>query len=197
MEQIMVSQPISHKMSVEAYLQHEAQTNIRHEYIDGDIFAMTGGSERDSRITANTIITIGQTLRERQSDCVVHTSDMRVQISKTRFVYPDVSVVCGKAIFSDEAQTMLTNPTFVVEVISPSTANYDKGLKGDMYRSLSSLQGYLILAQERIHAQLYTPSQEGWLLREFIQETAEIALPFADMTLHLNDIYRGLAYDTE
>lgn len=188
----MARNPIQRNWTVEEYLLHEEQTGIKHEYIDGEIFAMSGGTENHSLITANTITELS--LQLRGASCRVHTSDMRTKINDARFLYPDLSVVCGEAKFVDEKHTMLTNPTLVVEVTSPTSINYDKGLKGDYYRSLPSLKAYLILDQSSVLAQLYSLQETGWLLRQYEKLDLMIPLPMISCELSLAEVYRDIKF---
>lgn len=191
----MVSSPLPDRYTVDEYIAHEIATDSRFDYIDGEIFAMTGGTEQHSLIISNCIITLGQNIRGK--DCRIYSSDMRVQISKSKFVYPDFSIVCGESIFADENRTMLTNPLVVAEVLSKSSADYDRGTKGDFYRSLPSVQAYLLLDQYRHYAQLYTRYGEKndsstWLLRDFHGLNAMIPLDIIDAQIALSDLYRDV-----
>jgi len=121
----MATNPVPRKWTVEEYLAYEEETGIKHEYIDGEIYAMSGGTENHSLITMNTTFAVQSQLRG--SSCRVHSSDMRIKISDLRYFFPEFSVVCGKAEFDDEKRTMLTNPTLVCEVLSPSSQDNDRG----------------------------------------------------------------------
>jgi len=191
----MASEPIQRKWTVEEYLVYEREMDIKHEYIDGEIYAMSGGTDKHSRIASNCITELSLKLRE--SNCHVHTSDMRVQVSKTKYVYPDFSVVCGQAQFSDESNTNLLNPILVGEVMSPSSLGYDQGLKSQFYRSLSSLKYYLLVDQGRVHIQLYTLQENGWLLQEFTDLEVTLALDSIGVQLPISEIYRGLEFDSD
>lgn len=183
----MVSDRLPKYMSVQEYLDYEQETGIKHEYIDGEIFAMAGGSDTHSTIALNA----GSELRTqlRNKSCRAFTSDMKVKITDIKYVYPDFSVVCGEATFADDKRTMLTNPILVAEVISPSTADYDRGAKADFYRSLHSVKAYLLLDQERPFAQLYTRHDDGWLLREFSGLDSSVPLDDIDCELSLREAY--------
>lgn len=183
----MVSDHFSKHMSVQEYLTYEQETGIKHEYIDGEIFAMAGGSDTHSTIALN----CGGELRThlRNKPCRAFNSDMKIKITDIKYVYPDFSVVCGEAKFADEKRTMLVNPTFVAEVISPSTGDYDRGAKADFYRSLPSVKAYLLLDQERPFAQLYTRHESGWLLREFSGLDSIVPLDEIDCELSLREAY--------
>lgn len=190
----MVSNPIQQYWTVEEYLAYEQETDIRHEYIDGEIFAMAGGTENHSLITGNSYTEISYQLRG--SSCRAYTSDLRAKISDIKYVYPDFSVVCGEAEFADDNHTMLTNPILVVEVTSPSSMNYDKGLKADYYRSLPSVQAYLLLEQNKVLAQLYKRHDAGWLLQEFDQLDMSIPLNVINCSLPLAEVYRGIMFES-
>lgn len=190
-----MSNPIPYRWTIEKYLDYEEQTGIRHEYIDGEIYAMSGGTGNHSRIMMNAATEINIQLRK--SNCYVNSSDMRVKISETKYVYPDFNVVCGDAEFADDNRTMLTNPILVADVLSPSSAAYDTGLKSELYCSLPSLNAYLLIDQQRIFVQLYTLQEDGWLLQEFKSLDDEIQLGTIDCTLPLSEIYRGIVFDAE
>jgi Uma2 family endonuclease len=161
----MAINPVKRLWTVEEYLAYEIETNTRYEFINGEIYAMAGGSDNHSTISLN----VGAELRAllRNSTCRPFNSDMKLKITDIVYVYPDVSTVCGEAIFTDAKRSMLTNPALVVEVLSETTANYDKGQKFDYYRSLPSVQAYLMLEQDSAHARLYTRDGAEWRLREY------------------------------
>jgi len=189
----MAMKPVKRTWTIAEYLAYELETGIKHEYIDGEIYAMTGGTENHSKIKVNTLIALGKQLTQ-ATTCSIYDSDMRIKITDVKYVYPDMSVVCGESVFADEEHTMLTNPTLVVEVLSATSANYDKGTKADYYLSLPSLQAYLLLAQDRAHAQLYTRHEAGWLLREFKGLEAIVPLESINCTLALSEAYRNIQF---
>ena len=190
----MASNPLL-KWTVEQYLAYEEESSIKHEYIDGEIYAMSGGTGNHSLIKVNCVFSLrGKTL---DSPCRVYDSDMKIKISDTKFVYPDFSVVCGDVQYADDKDTQLINPTLVAEVISDSSEKYDKVTKSEFYRSLPSLKYYLIIDQNRIHVQLYTLQDNGWLLQEFTGENKIIALEHIDVKLPLREIYRDIEFGEE
>jgi len=190
----MVSNPVQHHWTVEEYLAYEQETDTRYEYIDGEIFAMSGGTENHSLITANALTEVSYQLRG--SSCRAYTSDLRAKISDTKYVYPDFSVVCGDAEFADDNHTMLTNPVLVVEVTSPSSMSYDKIIKRDFYLTLPSLQGYLILDQHRIFAELYTRNETDWSIRQYTDIDDRVPLDILNCTLPLKEVYRGIVFES-
>lgn len=188
----MVAERIAKYWTVEEYLAYEQETGIKHEYIDGEIFAMSGGTDKHSRIKANCIVEVGYQLRDKP--CILYDSDMKVKISEIKYVYPDFSIVCEKSVFTDEAHTMLLNPTLIAEVTSDSSESYDKLTKAQFYRSLPSVQAYLIIEQDRPRAELYTRQNNGWLLQEFDSLEATIPLDAIGCTLPMSEIYRDIDY---
>ena len=180
------------RLSVQEYLAWEAENEIKHEYIDGEVFAMSGGTSKHSRVAANVIGAIYRKLRD--SICFAHTSDMRVKVAEDRYVYPDLSVVCGKEQFDDESETSLLNPILVVEVTSPSSIERDRFIKRDFYRLVASIQAYLVIDQHRVCAELYSRADVGWLLQVFTDLDDVIPLAMLNCELPLADIYRGISF---
>ena len=181
------------RLSVEEYFIFDAECEIKHEYIDGEIYAMTGGNGKHSRITANTIAAIVRQLDN--SSCFVFSSDMRIRVSKSRFVYPDLSAVCGEANYQDGSELTLLNPILVVEVTSPTSIDYDRVAKRDYYREVASIQTYLVIDQHRIYAELYTRANAGWLLQVFTDTSDEIPLTMLNCKLPLAQVNRGIAIE--
>ena len=180
------------RLSVEEYFIFDAESEIKHEYIDGEIYAMTGGTLKHSRISANSTIAIGRQLDE--SLCALYSSDMRVKISRSRFVYPDLSAVCGTPRLEDNELTLL-NPTLVVEVTSPTSIEYDRVTKRDFYREVASIQAYLVIDQHRIYTELFSRADAGWLLQVFTDTSDEIPLTMLNCNLPLAKVYRGIAFE--
>lgn len=180
-------------MTVAEYLEWEARQEIKHEYIDGAIIEMTGGTLTHTRIKTN----IGGTLFALldPSAYILCNSDMRVRVSPTRYVYPDFSVVHGAARLEDENEVTLLNPMFVVEVTSPSSLMRDRVDKPGHYFAVPSIEAYLIVEQDRPRADLYTRSEDGWHLRAFNQTEDVIPLPMLQCDLPLKQVYRGIVFD--
>ena len=181
------------QLTVEQYLVLEAESEIRHEYIDGEILPMTGGTGNHGAIIAYTIAALISAIGDR--DCVVRASTVRVKVDETKYVYPDVSVVCGESIYASDDGTTLLNPTVVVEVTSPSSHSYDHVDKVTYYGAVPSIQGYLILDQDRAFAEWYTRTESGWHLQQFSDLDDEIPLEPLGCTLSLSQVYRGVAFE--
>jgi Uma2 family endonuclease len=176
-------------MTVEEYLVFERGQEQKHEYIAGQVLAMSGASAAHNIITGNTLAALHTHLRRR--DCTVFPSDMRLGIiDHDVYLYPDVMVVCGELQFGDQAQDTILNPIIIVEVLSRSTEQYDRGTNSQYYRTIPSLQEYLLIAQDTQYVEhfvRYSPHQ--WLLSEISDVQGSIYLASIDYTVHLADIY--------
>lgn len=179
----------------EEYLAFERDSEIRHEYLDGEVYAMAGGSRNHSKITVNVSSNLHNQLRSR--DCTVFSSDMRVDVAMGRlYAYPDISVVCGEAKYDTKLGDMLLNPTVLIEVTSPSTERYDREEKFRRYRRLISLREYLVISQGEASLEHYTKQANGdWILREVFGLEAEIELASIQCKLALADIYEKVTFD--
>ncbi len=148
------------------YLVLEAASETKHEYVNGEIFAMAGGTPEHSRLSANVILELGAALRGRP--CVTFTSDLRIRVPATGLgTYPDASVVCGRIEVDPEDKNSVTNPVVIVEVLSDSTERYDRDEKRAHYRQLPSLRDYLLVSQHERRIEHYHRNDDGtWTLRD-------------------------------
>ncbi len=173
-------------MSPEEFFEWEEHQLERHEYYDGLTAALSRGTVGHSRIATNLIIQLGISLSG--SLCQVHGPDMRIAVGPKRFVYPDLSVVCGDLEFVDARRTTLVNPTVVVEVLSPSTALHDKGSKFEAYRGVESLQEVVFVDPARRAVEVYRRGAP-WTLHE--PEAGDVVLASVDARVALEAIYAG------
>jgi Uma2 family endonuclease len=171
------------------YLDIERAAPIRSEYIDGEMAAMSGGSREHSLITTNLIRELSQALKRRP--CEVHSNDLRVRVASGRlYTYPDATVVCGEPQFEDSQRDTLVNLTLIGEVLSPSTEAYDRGKKFELYRSVPSLRGYLLLSQDEPRVELFTLQPDGrWVFSATAGLESTITLASIECDLALADIY--------
>ena len=185
----MAAQPKT-LVSAEAYLAWERAGQEKHEYRDGEVVAMTGASREHILITTSTTSVLYRQLEDRP--CEVYTADMRVFLVDTRrYVYPDLSVVCGEPQFGDDYLDNLLNPTVIIEVLSPSTEGYDRGEKFHHYRTIPSLREYLLIAQDAYRIEHFArQGQHHWLLTVADGLDSSIHLPSIDCTLHLAEVYK-------
>ncbi len=183
-------------MTLEEYFQLEESSEIRHEYYRGRVFAMAGASEKHTDIVSSIQFSLyGQT---RQRNCKVRASDMRVGIKSIDFfAYPDVVIVCGKRELDNQLPNTLLNPTVLVEVLSRSTAEYDRGDKFEAYRMMASLQEYLLVSQNSVRVEHYVRQGEAWLFTETTRLEDTIILPSIDCTLLVSDIYEKVDFDDD
>jgi len=185
----MSAQPQYAYITPEEYLALERKAKYKSEYFNGEIFAMAGASPKHNQITANVLAEIHTQFKKRP--CRVYTSDMRVKVSPTGlYTYPDVVALCDKPRFDDEQKDTLLNPTVIVEILSDSTATYDRGDKFKHYRSLDSLVEYILIAQDEYHVEHYVrQANNKWLLSETDNLPDTIELSSIDCNLALSDIY--------
>lgn len=173
----------------EEYLALERRSEHRSEYYGGEIFAMTGASRKHNLIVVN----IGSELRNRLKGraCETYTSDMRVHVPATGlYTYPDVVVVCGEPQLEDENLDTLLNPVLIVEVLSKSTARYDRADKFTDYRSIPSFKEYMLVAQDEYRVEHYArQSDSRWLLTEYRSLEDAVLLVSLDCSLPLKEIY--------
>lgn len=170
------------------YLALEERSEVKHEYYRGDIFAMAGGSINHNRIAGNIYRLLAEGTEGRS--CEAFTGDMRLLVEAHRmYTYPDAMVVCGEPQFPPGRNDVVTNPVLIVEVLSPSTRQYDRGEKFRFYRDIPTLQELLLVEQDRIFVEHWLRTSEGWLLTEAEDLDARINLPGLGLALPLARIY--------
>lgn len=185
-------------MTVEEYLVLDASSEEKYEYYSGYARAMTGASEKHNLITANLIIRLGIQLEDKP--CRIYPSDLRVQLAAhDKYVYPDVSVVCGEPdIMKNDGLDTLLNPLVIFEVLSPSTAASDRGEKFAMYREVESLQEYVLVEQHTMRVEHYARQEGGkWLLTDYQGADAVVSLHAIGAVLSLRDVYRRVDFAAE
>ena len=180
----------------EEYLALERSCETKHEYYNGEIFAMSGASKWHVLIVTNLIVALGSQLKE--SPCTVYSTNLRLQVAPTGlYTYPDVIVLCDEARFSDEREDTLLNPALIVEVLSESTKDYDRGGKFEQYRAIDSFVEYLLIAQDRPHVEHHTRQPDGnWLLHETNNLDDTIHLKSVRCSLRLADIYLKIDFSS-
>jgi Uma2 family endonuclease len=185
-----------HRLSVEEYLAMERQSDIRHEYLNGEVFAMTGASLRHNAIVSNIAGIFYIQLRGRP--CRAYVADLRLRVTATGlYTYPDLVVVCGEPQLADAHLDTLLNPTLIVEVLSPSTEATDRGRKFAHYRTIESLAEVVLVSQERVQVERFSRQPEGgWLLFEASQLEDRLPLASIACELPLVDVYEGVAGET-
>jgi Uma2 family endonuclease len=170
------------------YLELERKAERKSEYYAGEMFALACAGEFHNLVVANIIAALYPQLLPRR--CRVYPSDMRVRVTATGlYAYPDVIALCGEPHFADQLMDPLLNPNLIVEVLSPSTEAYDRGRKFEHYTMIESLREYLLVASDRVHADLYTRQADGWLLAAAGKPEDTIELRSVGGRLALSDVY--------
>lgn len=182
------------RLTPEEYLLIERSAEWKSEYVDGEMYAMAGASPQHVLIATNLGRELGNQLRDRP--CTVYAVDLRVATDRQRhYTYPDVVVACEPLQFVDEHRDTITNPALIVEVLSESTEKYDRGAKFERYRSVTTLTEYLLVAQDRVHIELYTRQSNGaWVLREWNDSGVEIDLTSVGCRLKIAEVYAKVEF---
>jgi Uma2 family endonuclease len=189
----MSSAAVKTRPTPEQYLALERKAAVKSEYLDGHIVAMAGATRPHNLIATNLTREISTQLRDRP--CEVYAGDMRVYIPPTGlYTYPDVVAVCEEPHFLDGELDTLLNPTVIIEVLSPSTEAYDRGLKFAHYRRLASLREYVLVAQDRVLVERYTRQGEEWLLTEWGRPEDILRLASIDCDVALHEVYAKVQF---
>jgi Uma2 family endonuclease len=183
------------KMTLEQYLAFERASETRHEYLNGEIYAMVGATEKHNTISVSLVLSLGPQVRKQ--GCRLYTNDMRLKVSATGlYTYPDITVVCGDRKFDDKYKDTLLNPTLIIEVLSPSTENYDRGEKFRHYRALPSLQTYVLVYQDSPRIEQYVRRKvDMWEYKETIGLDAEAELESINCIMSLMQVYEDIEFD--
>lgn len=174
------------------YLALEKESSDKHFYYDGEIYAMAGASYEHNMIESNLRFALHAHLKG--GNCKEFGSNLRLQVPGHSFyTYPDILVICGDPIFRTDTFDTVTNPTILIEILSEGTADYDKGLKFDLYRYLQTLQEYVLVDSRKQHVMVYSRNGDGsWTMVEYKEASAKFRLHSIDLSLSLADCYTGL-----
>lgn len=185
---------IKRQYSLDEYRALEEKAEGRNEYRDGEIVPMPGGTLKHSRIGGNIFAFLKFLLRDTQFEPI--NSDLRLWIPEyRRGVYPDVMAFDGEPQLNGERLDEVLNPILIVEVLSPSTADYDHQNKFRLYRSIPSFSEYLLVEQDEPFVERYTKQTQGWLLSEFKGLEVSISLESVGVELPMAEIYRGVVFE--
>lgn len=170
---------------------------FRSEFLDGEMFAMSGGCARHAFLQVNVLVEMHAALRG--GECRVCGSDFRVRVSTTgMYTYPDLVVICGKLLLADAQQDILLNPAVIFEILSPSTEKYDRGLKFQHYRTIESLREYVLVDQDQVRIEQYARQPDNtWTFRDYQGLTAELRLDSIGVSLPLQRIYDRVEMPSE
>ncbi len=174
------------------YLAHERDAERPSEYFGGEVFPMEDVSIRHAVIISRLFAVLIRALEG--SSCGVYSTGLRIGVSQTGlYTYPDLVVLCGKLEVSAKDRDTVTNPKVIVEILSPSTQDYDRGGKFEGYRTIPSFQEYLVVAQDRVFAVHYVKQPDGgWLLHDITSEAAIVSLESIGVRFQLSEAYAGV-----
>ncbi|HMT07089.1 MAG TPA: Uma2 family endonuclease [Pyrinomonadaceae bacterium] len=175
------------------YLRYERSAQDRHEFLDGSVYAMAGESPSHSTICFNLYGSLYGQLRGKK--CQGFSPNMKVATNEADlFSYPDLIIVCGQPMFRDKASDVVTNPTIIFEVLSPSTESYDRGEKFLRYtNNIASLETYVLISQSSALVEVYS-KRSGWQKEEFVGLDTTITLDIVDCVLPLNELYERIGF---
>ncbi|MEM7553104.1 MAG: Uma2 family endonuclease [Cyanobacteria bacterium P01_A01_bin.84] len=190
----MVANPQFQYMSPQEYLEWEKTQELRYEYIDGEVFAMTGGTIPHNRIACNFGTELDNFLAEK--GCDFYISDVKVQVSEAGpYHYPDVVVTCDDR--DKQAIDMIRHPCLVVEVLSPSTEAFDRGKKFTRYRQSNTLKEYVLIASDEIGVECFRRNDEGlWVLHTY-GEGDTLNLESVGISIPVEKLYRRVRFEVE
>ena len=175
--------------TIEEYLAMEAASHVKHEYYQGEVFAMSGALQPHNAISSNVNAELRMKLKSK--GCRPYGSDFRIHIpSNTLFTYPDISVFCGEVKTLNNDKFNALNPVVLIEVLSKSTKDYDKGDKFKLYRDIPTLKEYILIDSRSVSVEAFAINPSGlWELREY--KTLEDVLPFQSVpvSIPLKDVY--------
>ena len=188
----MATQPLPF-VSVEEYLRQERLTGGRNDYRDGEVIEFRAATPAHSRICTNVLLSLGR--RVAAGPCSVWESSLAVCVQWGRFItHPDITVVCGQLELLDSRRDVVKNPRVLIEVLSPSTRDYDVGTKATRYRNIPTLAEYLIIEQEPAAIDHYRRIPEGsWRIDPITDPNATIRLESINVDLPVSEIYAGVA----
>jgi len=183
-----VALPAPALLTPEEYLEFEMKSQEKHELYDGYLIAMAGAQVPHRRIQTNLIVALGNMFKAKDRNCIPYASDTRVYVSQSRYFYPDVTVFCGKAV-EDKWDNAL-NPDVVIEILSDSTASFDKNEKAAAYRQMPELKQLVLIDSREKHITIYVRNAEGaWVETQHDAEAKQVRI--ADEDISLSEIYES------
>ena len=186
----------SKQMTLEEYLEFDYNAEGRYEYVDGEVFEMSGGSPEHALLGNRIGFLLQRELFDKE--CSVYNSEVQIKVpTMLPYRYADVSALCGTPVYEDLGnQRLLVNPILIVEVLSPSTGKYDRDLKFKEYKSIESLRHYLLVSQSERFVTLYTKHNEKfWFQSEYVGGETLI-LESLECEVNVDEIYRGIIFES-
>ncbi len=183
------------KYTAEEYLELEEASLEKNEFYKGEIFAMAGASIEHNQIVRNAMVNIGKFLEDKK--CQIFPSDLRIHsITNSLYTYPDLSIICNDIETIGKRKNTVTNPTVLIEVLSATTQDYDRGAKFKLYRDIESLKEYILISSLETLVEKYHKQVDGsWVLHEYKSETDTFTIASIDLLLTVKDLYRNVDFE--
>jgi Uma2 family endonuclease len=181
----------------EEYLNLEEKSTEKHEYHDGEIIKMTGGTTNHNTLAGKIYARL--LLKLEDQNYQIYIGDVRLWIEKyRRYTYPDVMIVKGEPIYHGKGKTTIINPSLIVEVLSKSTKDYDQNDKFDSYRTIPDFQEYILIDQYQYYVKQFAKNEQGkWVLTDYFGENSELKLESIDFTITLKELYKKVDFQEE
>jgi Uma2 family endonuclease len=180
------------QMTFEEYLEFEKTAEVRHEFVDGFVFAMAGGTDNHNSITLNIATVIRS--KTRATPCRVFSSDVKLLTPSGFGYYPDVFVTCQEP---NDGSLVKRFPCFIVEVLSKSTSDIDRGKRWESYRKIKTLASYILISQKKKLVEIYRKQSDGTWQYTALEEEGTLELPCINTTLSLVDIYEDIDFSNQ
>ena len=182
------------KFTIAEYLEMENNAVEKNEYYKGEVFAMSGAKLNHNIVSRNLITALGNKLKGKP--CKPFGSDMRIHIpSNTLFTYPDISIVCGKVESLNDDDFNFLNPTVIIEILSKSTKNYDRGDKFKLYRDIPTLREYILVDSEKLGIEVFRLNATNhWELEEYKLMTETLIIKAVEVEIAIEEIYEGVEF---
>ena len=182
-------------ISPEQYLEMERASETKHEYYKGEVFAMSGASLPHNFVSHNVYGSLIIFLKGK--NCKPFGSDLRIHIPENSlYTYPDISIICGKPETTDSFRDSIINPSVIIEILSKSTKDYDRGTKFTLYRSIKTLKEYILIDSTSVSVEIFTKQEDNsWNLTEFKQLSDSFRITTINLALHLKDVYEDVSFD--
>ncbi len=180
------------KLTVQEYIQQEIDTGTKYEYHDGKIYALSGGTLNHGLISGNAYAELRIQLKTKDSNCLPFNSDVKLFIDATKsFVYPDSMVICGDIEESKQDKNAVTNPILIIEVLSKSTAEYDRGDKFYLYRQIPSFREYVLIEQKKYVVDVHYKDEHSdlWRIIRYEGLDKKVKLHSLDIELSMEELY--------
>ncbi len=183
------------KYTAEEYLELEETSLEKNEFYKGEIFAMAGASIPHNQIVSNANTEIGYFLKNKK--CQVFPSDLRIHsLANSLYTYPDLSIICNDIETVGKKKNTVTNPTVLIEVLSATTQDYDRGAKFKLYRDIESLKEYILISSLETLVEKYDKQEDGsWVLHEYKNEMDTFTITSIDLLVTVKDLYRNVDFE--